>query len=215
MEAGVNITVILLIVFICLHVHTSQVRGALQLRAPLWHMGDQVLAIVVDYDFNTYAQSAHTARTYSTQITENHQSTWNRACWESRLRWARRMCCSASTNLFPPPSSRVASSLPCCCSVGCSRRDVVGASLLEPTSRRSSGADERVLAHCAALLPPLLRHPPPRLTTPPHTSHHSSHPSFHHSRRLPRSHPTILKRRPSRLRRSTPNPPPAPRPLRP
>ena len=132
MEAGVNITVILLIVFICLHVHTSQVRGALQLRAPLWHMGDQVLAIVVDYDFNTYAQSAHTARTYSTQITENHQSTWNRACWESRLRWARRMCCSASTNLFPPPSSRVASSLPCCCSVGCSRRDVVGASLLEP-----------------------------------------------------------------------------------
>ena len=46
---------------------------------------------------------------------------------------------------------------------------VVGASLLEPTSRRHSGADERVLAHCAALLPPLLRHPPPRLTTPPHT----------------------------------------------
>ena len=38
---------------------------------------------------STYAQSAHTARTYSTQITENHQSTWNRACWESRLRWGQ------------------------------------------------------------------------------------------------------------------------------
>ena len=58
MEAGVNITVILLIVFICLHVHTSQVRGALQLRAPLWEIKYWPL---VDYDFNICSKRAHRA----------------------------------------------------------------------------------------------------------------------------------------------------------
>ena len=57
-EAGVNITVILLIVFICLHVHTSQVRGALQLRAPLWEIKYWPL---VDYDFNICSKRAHRA----------------------------------------------------------------------------------------------------------------------------------------------------------
>ena len=62
MEAGVNITVILLIVFICLKIrsHLTSARGALQLRALLWRSSIGLWPLV-DYGFNICSKRARCA----------------------------------------------------------------------------------------------------------------------------------------------------------